>query len=178
LEGEAASEAVDQQHGPMAGQPAMDRPRSGRSRRGGRRRRRGGGGGGNRDGLPASGLPGGANGAADDGGGQADSGSHGWGHSEGAQHEPQGGGGAPRNDSPQYDSPRHDAPRNDAPRNDAPRNDAPRNDAPASAPPAHSQGGHEGATQAPTPAPEARPSVMWSSAPTSFPPPGGTNRED
>ncbi len=182
VEGQAATEAADQQHGPMAAQPAMDRPRSGRSRRGGRRRRRGGGGG-NRDGMPASGLPGGANGAADDGGSQGESGSHGWGHSEGAEHEPrgrdtqgdEGGGGAPRNDSPHYESPRNDASRNDASRNDASRNDAPRNDAP----PAHSQGGHEGGgqAQAPAPAPEARPSVMWSSAPT-FPPPGGTTRED
>ena len=165
-EGEVASEAVDQQHGPMSGQPAMDRPRSGRSRRGGRRRRRGGGGGGNRDGMPASGLPGGANGAAGDGGGSAESGSHGWGHSEGAEHE-QGGGGAPRSDSPRYD----------APRSDSPHDDSPRNDAPASAPPAHSQGGNEGGASAPAAAPETRPSVMWSSAP-SFPPPGGPSRED
>jgi ribonuclease E len=187
VEGEVVAEAVDQQHGPLAGQPAMDRPRSGRSRRGGRRRRRGGGGGGggNRDGMPASGLPGGANGATDEGGGSGGSGSQGWGHSESADHEPrgqdsqgshggEGGGGAPRNDSPRNDSPRNDSPRNDSPRNEQPRSDAPY------APPAHSQGGHDPGAPAPAPASssEARPSVMWSSAPTSFTPPGGSNRED
>ncbi len=170
VEGEAASsspESAEPQHGPMAGQPAMDRPRSGRSRRGGRRRRRGGGGG-NRDGMPASSGGAGGNGAADEGGGSGESGSpQGWGHSQSADHEPRGrdtqgseggesGGGAAR-----YDSPRNDSPRNDAP----------------SGPPAHSQGGHEAGSASPAPAQEARPSVMWSSAPT-FPPPSGPTRED
>jgi ribonuclease E len=187
VEGEVASsspESAEPQHGPMAAQPAMDRPRSGRSRRGGRRRRRGGGGG-NRDGMPASGggAGGGGNGAADEGGRSGESGSpQGWGHSQGADHEPRGrdthgseggdsGGGAPRNDSPRNDSPRNDSPRNDSPRNDSPRNDAP------SGPPGHSQGGNDAGSSSPAPAQEARPSVMWSSAPT-FPPPSGPTRED
>jgi ribonuclease E len=45
IEGQAGAEPADQHAGP-AGQAAVDRPRTGRSRRGGRRRRRGGGGGG------------------------------------------------------------------------------------------------------------------------------------
>ena len=61
----------------MAGQPAMDRPRSGRSRRGGRRRR--GGGGGNRDGMPASGQPAAPRSDRQDGGGSGESGAQGWG---------------------------------------------------------------------------------------------------
>jgi len=45
VEGNVGPESVDQ-HAGAPGQTAMDRPRTGRSRRGGRRRRRGGGGGG------------------------------------------------------------------------------------------------------------------------------------
>ena len=48
VEGNVGPEPVDQHAGPP-GQAAVDRPRTGRSRRGGRRRRRGGGGGGGRD---------------------------------------------------------------------------------------------------------------------------------
>ncbi|HEY3808924.1 MAG TPA: Rne/Rng family ribonuclease [Steroidobacteraceae bacterium] len=80
---EPAGNGPDSGHGVPAGSGALDRPRSGRSRRGGRRRRRGGGGG--RDAAAGTGAAGG-----NEGGASGDS--YSWGPAESTEH--QGGGSA------------------------------------------------------------------------------------
>jgi ribonuclease E len=90
---EPGSESFEQGHLAPPGQGAMDRPRSGRSRRGGRRRRRGGGGGGgSREPLPGSGGPAaGPEVGAPDQGPAPSGGNFTWGPAEQADHEPHGG---------------------------------------------------------------------------------------
>jgi ribonuclease E len=167
-QGEAQAEPMEHSHGPLPGQPAMDRPRTGRSRRGGRRRRRGGG---NREGMSGPGYGGNT---AEPGAGE-DSGSGGehsasWESSEGGEHEPrsgssngtEGGGGHASAEPAQGGG--HAAWEPDPGMRPAPAAAAIPSPAPgpAAAPPG-----------------EHRPAVVWSSAPAAPPPgPSGPPHED
>jgi len=154
LEGEPRTEPSDQQPS-TAGPGALDRPRSGRSRRGGRRRRRGGGGGASRDAGPASnGPPGAGDMGQTEGGGAALPSSYGWGPAQ-AEHDSQVGasnGGQARAPGGGYAPAAESASHGGAP-----------------------TGSGEGAerTAPPPPPGEPRPSVVWSSAPPAPSEPSG-----
>jgi len=202
-EGEVQAEPMEHAHSPATGQPAMDRPRSGRSRRGGRRRRRGGG---NREGM-GSGLGGNAEaGPGEDSGGSGGEQGSAWESSEGGDRESRsggyngaesGGGNVPRADYPPGES-----------RGGESRGGEWRGGASAPAEGAASEGSHApsgaqgspassapawerdpgyrnppppAAAPAPVPAQpsgEHRPAVVWSSAPPSQPGPSGPGHEE
>jgi ribonuclease E len=159
LESDVGPEPLEQHAGPP-GQAAVDRPRSGRSRRGGRRRRRGGGsgsGGGNRD---ATQGPNGPVSSGDmgrtEGGAQPSGSNYSWGAPE-AERDHEGGqsngnqsGGAGHSDY-----------------------------APASESSSHAGGPAAGASEHSAPAPsEQKPSVVWSSAPPAEPGPSSPHRNE
>jgi ribonuclease E len=156
VEAEAGAGPAEPQHAGPPGQAAMDRPRSGRSRRGGRRRRRGGGGG-NRDALQGPNVPAqqGDMGQAE-GGSQPSGPSYSWGAPEADQgpHADQSngshGGGSAHSDY-----------------------------APAPEGSSHVVGPAPGGSERSAPAPsEHKPSVVWSSAPPGEPGPGTTPQND
>ncbi|HEY6452025.1 MAG TPA: Rne/Rng family ribonuclease [Steroidobacteraceae bacterium] len=154
LETEGAPGNELEQHAGPSGQGALDRPRSGRSRRGGRRRRRGGGGG-NRDVTQGAG-PGGQGGGTQMGleeGSPSPTSNYGW----GAPDSPPEGAAEPFNGS------HGGAP---AAHTDYPPPPSSSNHAPAST---EGAGEHEHQHQGPPPA-DQKPHVVWSSAPPSDPP--------
>jgi ribonuclease E len=156
---EPSEQPQGQAHPP--GQAGVDRPRSGRSRRGGRRRRRGGSGGGNREPLqgPNSAPTGAESGSNDNG--AAPSG-FGWSTPPSPAPEPYGG---PANGAPGGGGSHGDAP---APAASGPSSFAPSEPVERSAP-----------APAPAPAPsEHRPSVVWSSAPPPESDPGGSHHNE
>jgi ribonuclease E len=168
---ESSAEPNEMAHSPPAGAGLLDRPRSGRSRRGGRRRRRGGGGGGggggNRDAAPGSS----GTGFGSDNGGAS---GHAWGPSDAGE--------------PQHGESQHGGSYNGAPTGSADAgggngygggggggggggsgSGGEQHSHPDSAGSRHSESDH----QAP-PVSESRPAVVWSSAST---PPSTEGRE-
>jgi ribonuclease E len=163
-EPEAGAEPLEQPQGQAhpQGQAGLDRPRSGRSRRGGRRRRRGGSGGGNREPLqgPNSAPTGAESGANDNGTAPA---GFGW--------------STPPSSAPEAYGPGNGAPGGGGSHGDAP---SPAASAPPSFVPSEPV---ERSAPAPAPAPAAapsehRPSVVWSSAPPPESDPGGSHHNE
>ncbi len=156
VQGEVGPEPLDQHAGPP-GQAAVDRPRTGRSRRGGRRRRRGGGGGG-RDAAQAGNGPPRQGELGQSEGGTGSDPNYSWGAPEPAHdHEHE------HDHGQDHDHDRHEAPFNGGQG--------------SSANAGHSE--HPAAQEPPASAPgEQKPYVVWSSAPPVEAPPSIPHPEE